>query len=288
MARSARKRAVPLPGAGTARLVGEAERQVRAAPPAAPRDAIPRSPAARSCAPRDGSRTARTRSSAISASMAVAAIGCGSVTACVTERRSAEADAHRDGPPGRALRPQPRADPVGEVAEHRPDDLAPRGFRPSADCAPTERARRWVRIARGSWFQASAASFSPARTAEQAGCQRPRRALRQLADGGDAALGESRPGRRTDAPHQLDRQIVQEGELGPGIDDHQPVGLGDLRGDLGEVLRARHADGDRQSRARRARGGGSPRRSRPAGRRDACSPRHRRTLRRSRSAPPAA
>ena len=34
------------------------------------------------------------------------------------------------------------------------------------------------------------------------------------------------------APHQLDRQVVKELEFGRGIDDHQPVGLGHLRGDL--------------------------------------------------------
>jgi hypothetical protein len=37
---------------------------------------------------------------------------------------------------------------------------------------------------------------------------------------------------------------MEEGELGPRVDDHQPVGLGDLRGDLGEVFRAGDADGD--------------------------------------------
>ena len=60
-------------------------------------------------------------------------------------------------------------------------------------------------------------------------------------------LGEPRPGDRADAPHQIDRQIVKECELGLGIDDDQPVWLGDLRGDLRQVLGARHAHRDRQS-----------------------------------------
>ncbi len=80
-------------------------------------------------------------------------------------------------------------------------------------------------------------------TAEQPG-NRAWGALRQVADGSDAAFGESRPGRRADAPHHLHRQIMKEGELGLRVDDNQPVGLGDLRGDLGEVLCAGDADGD--------------------------------------------
>ena len=37
---------------------------------------------------------------------------------------------------------------------------------------------------------------------------------------------------------------MEEGELGLRVDDNQPVGLGDLRGDLGEVFCAGDADGD--------------------------------------------
>ncbi len=37
---------------------------------------------------------------------------------------------------------------------------------------------------------------------------------------------------------------MKEGEAGLRVDDNQPVGLGDLRGDLGEVLCAGDADGD--------------------------------------------
>jgi hypothetical protein len=39
---------------------------------------------------------------------------------------------------------------------------------------------------------------------------------------------------------------VKKIELGLGIDDRQPVGLGNLRGDLREMLGARHADRDRE------------------------------------------
>jgi hypothetical protein len=39
---------------------------------------------------------------------------------------------------------------------------------------------------------------------------------------------------------------VQEAQFGRGIDDAQAIRLGDLRGDLGEVLGARHPDRDRQ------------------------------------------
>ncbi len=71
-----------------------------------------------------------------------------------------------------------------------------------------------------------------------------------MADGQHAALGQSRLGHRADAPHQLDRQVVKEFQFALGIDDDQPVGLGDLRGDLCQVLGARHADRDRQAELR--------------------------------------
>ena len=120
------------------------------------------------------------------------------------------------------------------------------GFRPSADCAPAECARRcrlqFARVAvprqRGELFAGGGTEQPRQRAAMRPG---------QLADGLDADLGQPRLGRRSDAPHQPDRQIVQEGELAAGIDDHQPVGLGHLRGDLGQMLGARHADRDRQA-----------------------------------------
>ena len=43
----------------------------------------------------------------------------------------------------------------------------------------------------------------------------------------------------THAPHQLDGKLVQEFQLGVGVNHHKPVGLCHLRGDLGEVFRAR-------------------------------------------------
>src|SRR5436309_15839656 len=58
-------------------------------------------------------------------------------------------------------------------------------------------------------------------TAEKPG-HRAWGAPRQVADGNDAAFGESRPGRRADAPHHLHRQIMEEAELGLRVDDNQP------------------------------------------------------------------
>jgi len=81
----------------------------------------------------------------------------------------------------------------------------------------------------------------PRRRAEQR-LQRSSRGPRQLPNGEHADLGQPRLGDRAHSPHQLDRQVVKEIELALGIDDHQPVGLGHLRGDLREVLGARHAD----------------------------------------------
>src|SRR5690242_6366209 len=46
-----------------------------------------------------------------------------------------------------------------------------------------------------------------------------RRALGQLADGGDADRGEPRLGGGTDAPHECDGQLVKELEFSRWIDD---------------------------------------------------------------------
>ena len=60
----------------------------------------------------------------------------------------------------------------------------------------------------------------------------------------DIDLGQPRLGDRAHSPHQLDRQVVKEIELGVGIDNHQPVGFGHLRGNFRQMLGARHADRD--------------------------------------------
>src|SRR5271166_6843834 len=57
----------------------------------------------------------------------------------------------------------------------------------------------------------------------------------------DANLGQPRPSNRAHSPHQLDREVVKEIQLGLGIDNHQPVRLGHLRGNFREVLGACHA-----------------------------------------------
>ena len=60
----------------------------------------------------------------------------------------------------------------------------------------------------------------------------------------DANLGQPRASHRPHSPHQLDRQVVKEIQLGLGIDNHQPVRFGHLRGNFREVLGACHADRD--------------------------------------------
>ena len=77
--------------------------------------------------------------------------------------------------------------------------------------------------------------------------QRPAGRMCQLADRRDTDLGEFCRGHRADAPHQVDRQAVQELQFCSRIDLHHAVGLGDLRGDLRQMFRSRHADGDRQA-----------------------------------------
>ena len=44
------------------------------------------------------------------------------------------------------------------------------------------------------------------------------------------------------APHEIDGQVVKEVQLGAGIDNHQAVGFGDLRGNFRQMLDARYAD----------------------------------------------
>src|SRR6516165_2744811 len=60
----------------------------------------------------------------------------------------------------------------------------------------------------------------------------------------DANVGQPRPSHRAHSPHQLDRQIVKEIQLDLGVDNHQPVRFGHLRGNFREVLGACHADRD--------------------------------------------
>ena len=154
-----------------------------------------------------------------------------------------EADAHGDGSAGERLGAEPRGYPIGEVTQGgREDPLdggppSERGLR-AGGSRPAMRAD-FARIA----VPGERAELLAGGMAEQA-LERAARHVRQLSDGEDALLGELRPGDGTDAPHQADRQIVEELELGRGIDHDQTVRLGDLRGDLRQVLGARHADRD--------------------------------------------
>ena len=57
-----------------------------------------------------------------------------------------------------------------------------------------------------------------------------------------ADLGQTRLSHQAHSPHQLDGQVLKEFQFGVGIDNHQPIGLGQLRGDFRQMLGARHAD----------------------------------------------
>jgi hypothetical protein len=50
--------------------------------------------------------------------------------------------------------------------------------------------------------------------------KRPSWHFRQLPNGVNTDLGESRMGNRAHSPHQLDRQVMEEIQFGLGIDDH--------------------------------------------------------------------
>ena len=118
--------------------------------------------------------------------------------------------------------------------------------RPSARCAPIERRRRRTRsTCRGSRLFASACRCRPD--------ARPTISIRRSSSNaascptrGQADRVELRLRDRSDAPQPLDRQRVQELDLAIRRHDQQPVRLGRRARDLGQVLRARDAHGDRQ------------------------------------------
>ena len=87
----------------------------------------------------------------------------------------------------------------------------------------------------------------PARAAAEHGDELRLREPGDLADGRDPSAMELLGGHGPDAPEPLDGKRVEKGELAVGRDDEQPVGLGDAARHLGEELRPRDADGDRQT-----------------------------------------
>ena len=120
------------------------------------------------------------------------------------------------------------------------------GERPSARCDPIEPRRRPTCTGRGSRLWARAWRWRPdarpsietsAASASSATC----------ADGPDPTVVELPGGHRPDAPEPLDRERVEKGQLAVGRHDEQAVGLGHAARDLGEELRPRDADRDRQA-----------------------------------------
>ena len=83
-------------------------------------------------------------------------------------------------------------------------------------------------------------------TAEH-GHQHRLRKPRDLADCPDPTVVELVGGDRPDTPEPLDRERVQEGELAIGRHHEQAVGLGDAARNLGEELRPRHPDRNREA-----------------------------------------
>ena len=214
----------------------------------------------------------------------VAEIGAGSVTARVTERRSAKRT--------RTVMVRPARDLARSLAPMRSARWWSVGLKTrSIGGSSSQRRLRAGRVrapalsgsSRGSRFHASAVSFRPA-ACPSSSLHALRRALRQLTDGGDADLGEPRLGGGTDAPHQRDGQVVQELELGrpdrrpPAHRAWRPARRSS-RGAWCAPRRSRSA-----GRARRAPAPGPSARSRPASRRDACTRRRRRRPRRWRCA----
>ena len=153
---------------------------------------------------------------------------------------------HRDAPAAKRFRPQTRADAVGEMAQCRAHDLVGRGLSAegglragrAGPAVGLDGTRVGVECKRAQLLAGGGAEQFFERLSRRRG---------ELADGRHAKIGESSLGGRTDAPHQLDRKVVQELKLGRRIDDAHAVGLCHLRGNLGEMFGAGDADRDRQA-----------------------------------------
>ena len=156
------------------------------------------------------------------------------------------------------------------------------GERPSACCEPIEPRRRPIRTGRRVAVVRERVQVTAGGAAEQ----RDERALvepRDLPDRRDPARPELPRRDRPDAPEPLDRERMQEGELAVRRHDEQAVGLRDAARHLGEELRPRDADRDRQPDALEHVALQPQRRSRSARRRAAASRERRGTPRRSRA-----
>jgi hypothetical protein len=71
-----------------------------------------------------------------------------------------------------------------------------------------------------------------------------------MADGMDALLCQPRLGGRTYSPHQFDRKIVKEIQLGLGIDNYQAVRFGHLRRYLRQMFGSGYANRDWKAKLR--------------------------------------
>ena len=194
-------------------------------------------------------------------------------------RRSAAA-ARPCGRPGRprACRRVTRSTSADERRRRSPRPST--AAAPSARCEPIEPPAPAACTGRGSRLCASACRCRP-RARPSIATSAARRAARPVATVVIPRSCSLRRGHRPDAPEPLDRQRVEEGELAVGRDDEQPVGLRHGARDLGEELRPRDADGDRQADLARHAAAAGARRSRSACRRSAPCRARRGTPRRS-------
>ena len=198
-------------------------------------------------------------------------------------REVAEAEPEDDGAPDASARARMRRVTRSTSATTSAStDSCDQGERPRARCEPIEPRRRRPCTGRGSRLWASAWRCRPV--------ARPSIATR--ASSGTSA---SRPtvvmprersfagGDRADAPEPLHLERVEERELPVRRHDEEPVGLRHAARDLGEELRPRDADRDRQAHLLADVLAAAARRSRSAFPRSAPSRRRRGTPRRSTS-----
>src|SRR5262249_48538490 len=146
---------------------------------------------------------------------------------------------HRSAGPG--FRPKPASDSIGKMTQRGSEDLlfsrlpTERGLGSGRLCSMMrpDLPRITIPRERHELLSGRAASYS---------LKRRSRHLRQLSNGVNTDLGEPRASDGAYSPHQVDRQVVKEIQLGFRIDDQQPVRLSHLRGNFREVLGARHTN----------------------------------------------
>src|SRR5262245_55322427 len=157
-----------------------------------------------------------------------------------------EAELERDAARGERALSQLRRDALGVGAQRRPE-LFRVGAVDAERLFRTDRLRHAVRLDRAI-VTAERQVVESLAVLPEASRQELARSLLELTDGGEAEIAESPGHDLAHAPEALDGQSTEESSLIPGGDDHEPVGLLQLGGHLGDELVGREPSRRRQAR----------------------------------------